>query len=434
VHTDFKKALEKCAETIKSTFAMPGKFNPEDQLKGPVATFLEKAGSLAGLAVKTVTEVQVDNLGGRPDIGIYVKGLLSGHFELKQPGLGANTARFSGRNKTQWQKFQDLPNLIYTDGNEWALYRSGKRKGKLVRLSADIVSEGSQAVSVENASDLLPLIQDFLNWEPFVPASPRALAEMLAPLCRLLRSDVEMMLQDGTSGFALLADEWRKYFFPDADDRQFADAYAQTVTYSLLLAQLQGARHPLTITKAVRTIRPAHRLLADALNILGQPNAREMVDIPITLLERVIGAIDPPALRKKSKGDPWLYFYEDFLAAYDPVLRKNRGVFYTPVEVVQAQIKLVAQLLAEHFGADYSFVEQNVTTLDPAVGTGTYIAAAFEHGLEQVAAEKGPGMRAYYATQGAQNIYGIELLVGPYAVAHMRFNPAGGDGRRNPSH
>jgi hypothetical protein len=417
----FRETLENCAETIKSKFAMPGRYNPEDQLKDPIATFFTDAGGSMGLKVSTVTEAQVDDLGARPDLGIYVNSLLCGHVELKQPGLGANTARFSGRNKAQWQKFQDLPNLIYTDGNEWALYRSGKQQGKLVRLSADAVDEGRRAVSEDNAAALLPLLQDFLHWQPVVPHTPRALAETLAPLCRLLRADVELLVQDEASGFHLLAAEWRKYFFPDADDTQFADAYAQTVTYSLLLAQLQGAGSPLNVSKAAATIRPAHRLLADALNILGHPNARELVEIPTTLLERVIGAIDPAALRRKSKGDPWLYFYEDFLAAYDPALRKNRGVYYTPVEVVQAQVRLVARLLADHFGAEYSFVDQNVITLDPAVGTGTYIAAAFEHGLEQVAEERGPGMRANYATQGARNIHGIELLVGPYAVAHMRF-------------
>jgi predicted helicase len=77
--------------------------------------------------------------------------------------------------------------------------------------------------------------------------------------------------------------------------------------------------------------------------------------------------------------------------------------------------------LTDHFDADYSFVDEDVVTLDPATGTGTYTAAALEYGLEQVADVKGPGMRANYATQAAQNIYGFELLVGPYAVAHMRF-------------
>jgi predicted helicase len=101
-------------------------------------------------------------------------------------------------------------------------------------------------------------------------------------------------------------------------------------------------------------------------------------------------------------------------------MRKDRGVYYTPVEVVRAQVKLVARLLDERFDADYAFVNKKVITLDPGAGTGTYILAALQHGLNRVEQEKGPGMRANFATQAAQNLYGFELLVGPYAVAHLR--------------
>lgn len=419
----FTSELKAYATTLTGKFSIPGDFNPEDQLKGPVATLLQNTAGSRGLTVTTATEAQVKDLGGRPDLGVSVNGLLCGYVELKRPGKGANTNRFRGRDRDQWHKFQDLPNILYTDGNEWCLYRSGEREGKIVRLSGDVTTEGAGAVSSEDASELLPLVRDFLNWDPIVPHRPRPLAQMLAPLCRLLRSDVAEVLKVTDSGFVRLADDWRKYFFPDADDQQFADAYAQTITYSLLLARLQGAEAPLNVTKAVQTIRPAHELLSEALDMLTHPDGRGLVDLSITLLERVIGAIDPVELRKMSKGDPWLYFYEDFLAEYDPKLRKNRGVYYTPVEVVQAQVRLVAHLLNNHFEADFSFAsaEPQVVTLDPAAGTGTYIMAALEHALEQVESVKGPGVRAGRATQAAKNIYGFELLVGPYAVAHMRF-------------
>ncbi len=167
---------------------------------------------------------------------------------------------------------------------------------------------------------------------------------MLAPLCRLLRSDVLIALQNRDSNLSLLAADWRQYLFPDADDFQFADAYAQTLTYALLLARLSGKGEGLSIPQAVTAIRTGHRLLADALGILADPKAREEIETPVEVLERVIGAVDPAALIKKAKGDPWLYFYEDFLAAYDPKMRKDRGVYYTPVEVVQAQVRLVAHV------------------------------------------------------------------------------------------
>jgi hypothetical protein len=341
-------------------------------------------------------------------------------MELKAPGKGADPCKFKGDDKNQWEGFKNLPNLIYTDGNEWALYRSGERVGKMVRLSGDVTSEGQAAISPADAEAILALMQDFLRWEPIVPVSPTALAKMLAPLCRLLRADVLTALHNRESNLSLLAADWRKYLFPDADDYQFADAYAQTLTYALLLARLSGPGAGLSIPQAAAAIRTGHRLLADALGILGDPKAREEIETPVSVLERVIGAVDPAALTKKAKGDPWLYFYEDFLAAYDPKMRRDRGVYYTPVEVVQAQVKLVAQLLEERFDANYAFVNDKVITLDPGAGTGTYILAALQHGLDRVEQEKGPGKRSNFATQAARNLHAFDLLVGAYAVAHLR--------------
>lgn len=434
---DFEKALEKFATTITSTFSLQASFNPEDQLKSPVAELLTTAGELLNLEVNKITEIQVDELAGRPDVGITVRSLVVGHIELKAPGKGANPAKLKGADKVQWEKFKDLPNLIYTDGNEWALYRNGERVEKLIRFSGDVTEEGADCINAKIANDLLDMLRDFLFWEPIVPASPRALAEMLAPICRLLREDVIASLQNPDSSLSALAGDWRKYLFPDADNAQFADAYAQTLTYALLLAQFSGADE-LTIPKAIGTIRTGHRLLADTLKILSDESVREEISVPLSLLERVISAVDVPTLTRKSKGDPWLYFYEDFLAAYDPRMRNNRGVFYTPVPVVQIQVRLVAELLAEHFEAEYSFVDPNVVTLDPAAGTGTYVLAAIEHGLDQVANAKGKGMQAQYASHVAENMHAFELLVGPYAVAHLRLTQqilsAGGKAPENGVH
>jgi hypothetical protein len=411
--------LKTYAQEVTDKFALPIDFNREDQLKPPTDVLFKGIGAALNLEVKVVTEVQTDQL-GRPDMGIAVKGLLAGHVELKAPGKGADPNKFRGNDREQWERFKNLPNLIYTDGNDWALYRSGELVGKTVRLSGDVTAAGQAAIAPADAEAILALMQDFLCWEPIVPPSPSALAKMLAPLCRLLRADVLTALQNPESNLSNLAADWRKYLFPDADDFQFADAYAQTLTYALLLARLSGPGAGLSIPQAVTAIRTGHRLLADALKILGDPMAQEEIETPVSVLERVIGAVDPAALTRRAKGDPWLYFYENFLAAYDPKMRKDRGVYYTPVEVVQAQVRLVAQLLEERFDADYAFVNDKVITLDPGAGTGTYILAALQHGLARVEQEKGPGMRANFATQAARNLHAFELLVGPYAVAHLR--------------
>jgi hypothetical protein len=411
--------LQTFAAKLTDVYALPVPCNPEDQLKGPVGTLVEGTGGRLGLAVVTVTEVQEKEIFGRPDMGVTVGGLLTGHIELKAPGKGADPKKLKGPDRVQWEKFRDLPNLLYTDGNEWALYRNGEREGKLLRFSGDVASDGEDAVTEADSEALQELFRDFFRWEPVVPSSPKGLAELLAPLCRLLRGNVQEALQVPGSALATLAADWRIYLFPDADDQQFADAYAQTLTYALLLARLSGETN-MTPSEAAKGLRRGHRLLADTLKILGDEEACAEIKVPVELLERVIAAVDVVALSRKSKGDPWLYFYEDFLAAYDPKMRKDRGVYYTPVEVVQAQVRLVAELLENRFGAPDSFADPKVITLDPACGTGTYVLAALRHSLEKIAAAKGAGMKVQAATTAAARMHAFEILVGPYAVAHLR--------------
>ena len=109
----------------------------------------------------------------------------------------------------------------------------------------------------------------------------------------------------------------------------------------------------------------------------------------LTCLLRVIGVVPPATLGGTT--DPWLHFYEDFLAKYDPKLRKKVGVYYTPVEVVRAQVRLVDDLLTHRLGQRFGFASRGVVTLDPAVGTGTYLLGVIEHALGRV--EEGTGAR-----------------------------------------
>jgi hypothetical protein len=186
--THFLKELREFAHQLHQDSSSLIQANLEDQLKRPVCTLIE---SFYSGHIRTRTEPQVEGLGARPDIGVAHQDLLCGHIELKAPGKGANPNCYTGSDREQWKKFQALPNLIYTDGSEWALYRNGNRVGSLLRFSGDIATEGARAVSESDASDLFALFIDFLNWQPIVPDKPEALAEMLAPLCRLLRDDVE---------------------------------------------------------------------------------------------------------------------------------------------------------------------------------------------------------------------------------------------------
>jgi hypothetical protein len=416
-----RAALDAFATALTRNFAdaAANPAQPEDQLKGPMQELLAAAGTAFGANVVARAEARTD-LGVRPDLGVTVDRLLAGHIELKAPGKGAQTARFSdAHDRQQARRLAGHPNLVYTDGNEWALYRNGARVGQMVRAEGNVTTDGARAFSDADAVATETLLRDFLFWQPLVPSSPKALAELLAPLTRLLRENVASALEDSSSALAHLAREWRDVFFPDADDAEFADAYAQTLTYALLLARVEGEAD--LHVHAPERLDRRHGLLAQVLRVLAQPEARQEVEVPVSLLERVIGAVDPDELARRAGGqDVWLYFYEDFLAAYDPRLRRQRGVYFTPPAVVQAQTTLVSELLRERFDKHLGFADDDVTVLDPALGTGTYLLAALQDGVSTVRERFGEGAVAGRVSAMAQRFHGFELQVGAYAVAHLR--------------
>ena len=406
------------ADKVANNFSQPVSAQPEDQLKFPVGELLRAAGGLMGLEVNWRTEVRQDDVHGRPDIGVTTNGLLTGHVELKSPGTGARTEGFTGRNREQWQRFKALPNLIYTDGSEWSLYRSGDLKMR-VRIAADVSTGGARSVDRTALETHHSLMRDFLYWEPVVPATAEGLARFLAPLTRVLRDDVQAALGREGNPLRLLANEWSGLLFPDGDEAQFADAYAQTVTYALLLARFEGAES-LRPLMAADTLQREHGLLAEALQLLEANPVRAELDMSIDLLERAIGAVDQAKV--SHGGDPWLYFYERFLGAYDPKLRNDRGVYYTPVEVVRAQVRLAGELLRTRFRKQSAFADDDVVVLDPAVGTGTYPLAVMEHAAEAVRERLGPGAVTGKLRSLADRLYAFEILVGPYSVAHLRLS------------
>ena len=413
--TSIHAALQAFAAAVTEKTAQLTAGEPEDQLRAPFERFMTEVAAALDWNVVCTGETPLPNRLGRPDYAVQGNGLLVGYVEIKAPGVGANAARFKGRNRQQFKRFSAIPNILYTDGNEWALYRSGDRVGSIVRLSGDI------------APGIECLVRDFLSWEPSLPTDRtgkialKEFAAVLAPLCRMLRNDVTDALQDTTSPLVRLAQDWRHLLFPNATNEQFADAYAQTVAFALLLGRSEGA-DPLTLDRAQDALAAQHSLLSRALQVLTDPDARAEMTAALDLLLRVIAVVPPATL---SRGpDPWLYFYEPFLAAYDPQLRKNAGAYYTPVEVVRAQVRLVDDLLVHRLHKPLGFADAGVITLDPAAGTGTYLLGVIEHALGRVETEQCTGAVARQAAELARNLYGFEVMVGPYAVTELRVSRA----------
>jgi len=409
------------AQTVTSKMGQLTHGEPEEQLRSPFEVLMGEVGKVLSHRVVCIGETLLADRLGKPDYAVHVDGLLAGYVELKAPGIGATPSRFSGHNKEQWKRFQALPNILYSDGSSWGLYRDGKAARPLVRLSGDVATEGRSAVAANDARALSGLLRDFFAWQPIIPRSPKGLADLLAPLCRMLRDDVADALKHANSPLLDLARDWRHLLFPEADDQKFADAYAQTVTFALLLARSEGAE-PLSVASAEAVLGTGHSLLSRALGVLTDPGAQAEISASLNLLVRVIGEVPPQALHWPA--DPWLYFYEHFLATYDPKLRKNAGAYYTPVEVVHAQVRLVDDLLENRLGKPLGFADPDVVTLDPAVGTGTYLLGVIDHTLAKMEARQGPGAVPGHATALAKHLYGFESMVGPFAVSELRVSRA----------
>lgn len=377
----------------------PVQGDPEAQLGPLVKGLLESL-----LEVRAVLEVRTEL--GRPDLGIKDRGLLVGFVELKAPGKSINPRTFQGHDREQWERFKHLPNLVYTNGYDFALYRLGECVRE-VRLP------GQEALLEE-------LLTDFRHWIPRVPQNPKELAAFLAPIARFLRDTVAEAVRRNPEGpLGRLWQEWRTTLLPEADAGVFADAFAQLMTYGFLLARMNSGAA--SLEEVLEVLEGRYGLLMEALFVSNHPRLLHEVKPAYDLLRRAIGAVDPAALRSAG-GDPWLYFYEDFLAAYDPELRRDMGVYYTPVPVVQAMVRLVDDVLKNKLDRLLGLAHENVTVLDPATGTGTFLLAVLEQAMANVQARW--GSVGSYATDLARQLYAFEVMVGPYAVAQLRLSQA----------
>lgn len=217
-----------------------------------------------------------------------------------------------------------------------------------------------------------------------------------------------------------LATDWRQLLFPDATDSEFADGYAQAVTFGMLVARARGIALSDGLDRVARRLGPTNSLIGSALRLVtDDAENQQALKTSLSTLVRVLDAID---WNKISKGDPeaWLYFYEEFLEVYDNDLRKLTGSYYTPPEVVESMTRLVDDALRSRFAQPAGLASPSVTVADPAVGTGTFILAVLHQIAKNVAADEGPGAVPAAIDAAVKRLIAFEIQLGPFAVAQLR--------------
>ena len=259
-----------------------------------------------------------------------------------------------------------------------------------------------------------------MGYEP-----PGRLIRAIAPVCRLLRDEVadqlarEPALVNAGEPVSGLAAEWRRTLFPTADDDEFADGYAQTVTFGLLYARSRGIDFDGRGYREIGDlIAEGNTLMGRALHVLAAQFGGVAQAGPFTVtletLLRVIGAVEWERIRADDSD-----LYEHFLDEYDPALRQESGVYYTPVELVEPMVRLTDDALRTRLGIVRGLGSDEVRVVDPAAGTGTFLLNIFDTVSRRIDASD--NAREVLSAM-AGRLVGFELQMGPYAVSELRFS------------
>ncbi|GAA1772759.1 hypothetical protein GCM10009734_97130 [Nonomuraea bangladeshensis] len=426
-------------DTAASAYAIVAKFGrvvaekrglggaEEDQFRGPLETLLRDLGALIGVEAIPYGEVRLKHLRARPDYAVNIGQVRVGYVELKRPGKGVPGApewRPDKRDLEQWGKLSALPNVVYSDGVTWAQYSFGERISPIVRLANTVAELRRPAVPA--VAELVGVVRRFMLWEPESPRTLGSLVKIIGGLCGLLKDEVYAAISDplkkrSQMRLALLADDWRKLLFPGLDHERFADAFAQTVTFALLLARSDGIDLVgESYQEIARKLGKRHLLMGQAFAVLTSGADDELNTIET--LRRVISVADLQTL-DVSPVDAYAYLYERFLASYDPMLRKDTGSYYTPVDVARHLVRFVDEVLREHLGKEWGFADDDVVVVDPAMGTGTFLVEVIGCVADRVADKLGHGSREDYVNDlVTDRLIGFEIQVAPYAVAELRIH------------
>ncbi|HEX6904051.1 MAG TPA: type ISP restriction/modification enzyme [Thermoanaerobaculia bacterium] len=369
-----------------------------------------------GLQDVHVTQIPRGSGDLRLDFQVWRGMRIVGYVEAKRPGTDLDRIADSA----QVRRYREqLPNLLLTNFHEIRLYR-GKR-GKPLAAVAD-------ARDTADPRPFLELLDLFFGFEPPPGLSASVLAKQLAMRTRLLAARIQDLLdQKNDAELARFYEVFSKYLLTGLKHEEFADLYAQTLSYGLLAARW---RIPGEFDRriAIEGIPATNGVLRDAFQYLSVRAPREEI---LWIVDEIVGLLAAAPVRKmleryfhRGRGrDPVLDFYQTFLQHYDAGLRKLRGVYYTPPELVSYVVRSVHRLLQTRLGHRDGLAEPGVTLLDPAAGTLTFVVEAIRCAVGATRAETGDGgVPALLRDHVLRDFHAFELMMAPYAVGHLKMS------------
>ncbi len=396
---------------------------------------------------------------GAPDYIITKRDIPVGYIEAKDIGYKLDDKQY----KEQFDRYRkSLGNLLITDYIDFWLYIDGE----LVRtLRIANVTNGSLTPVAENHTAFTNLIKDFSTHVGQTIKSPKKLAEMMAGKARMLSEVIAKALTSDEENHqnSTLKDQmqaFKQFLIHDITPQGFADVYAQTIAYGMFAARLHDPTLPTFSRQEAATLIPkSNPFLRNLFGYIAGIDVDDRIKWIVDGLAEVFLACNVEELLKNygkatKMEDPIIHFYETFLSEYDPALRKARGVWYTPQPVVDFIVRAVDDILKTEFAlpqglADTSktkikkkvpkFDERSkdksvqigettieeevhrVQILDPATGTGTFLAEVVKHIHKKFTGQQ--GIWSNYVEQHLiPRLNGFELLMASYAMAHLKMD------------
>ena len=382
-------------------------------------------------------------------------------FYIEAKDIGDND--LDGRNphghKEQFTRYkQALDYIIFTDYLDFHLYEHGEFVDS-VRI-AEV--KGDKVVAItENEEKFLRLIEHLGDNAIQRITSASRLAKLMAGKARLLENIIEQAMDDDTESYAndnlhAQYQAFKDVLIQELKPTDFADIYAQTIAYGMFAARLHDdTPEDFSREEAARLIPKTNPFLRQIFNNLAGNDLDERITWVVDDLVTVFAATDIKKImssygQDKRHHDPMIHFYEDFLAEYNPKLRKSKGVWYTPQSVVGFIVRAVDEILQKEFHlpeglADYSTIERDVVVeqtydrrttdgmkhamkrfhrvqiLDPATGTGTFLAEVVNQIYDRYRDQQGIWQQ-YVEQHLLPRLNGFEILMASYAVAHLKLD------------
>ena len=389
---------------------------------------------------------------GAPDFLVQRGEIAIGHVEAKDVNIALRNMKDA--NKAQQERYRaGLPNLVYTNCLDWDFYRDGQ-------LVASVTIGGlGKAISPHPGeyASLEAHLRDFIDQKPQTITSPKRLAEIMAGKAVLIKDILQKTLQADKNLKSEIYEQYKAFkdhLIHDITPNEFSDIYAETIAYGMFAARLHDTSlETFSRQKALELLPKSNPFLRSLFGYIAGPDLDDRLRWIINYLAEVFQAVDVKRIMTgfgnlSGQSDPFLHFYETFLAAYNPAKRRARGVWYTPEAVVSFIITAVDHTLQTSFGlmdglTDTSKVVLNwdtgqndkkgkpirikrtvhrVQLLDPATGTGTFLAGIIKHIAPKVK-EVAAGMWSQYVEQDLiPRLHGFELLMASYAMCHMKLD------------